>query len=178
MRIALPSIRRPRAAGPLVALLTLSLAGLATAPPASADVGQTIINRCLHGKSLAGFTQQDYQRALQELGTEVEEYSNCASLIHAAQLAKAGGGGTPRVTVATPISPAEQSSIARVTRLGSGPLRIGGGTVNPGVVHANVASALNSLPSSLLAVLAFLLGCAFLSAGGALRKLVRGRNQD
>jgi hypothetical protein len=45
-------------------------------------------------------------------------------------------------------------------------------------VHANVASALNSLPSSLLAVLAFLLGCAFLSAGGALRKLVRGRNQD
>jgi hypothetical protein len=181
MRIASPSIRPASPAGPLAALAALSLmmlAMLALAPPAMADVGQTIVNRCLHGKSLSGFTQRDYQRALQELGTEVEEYSNCASLIHAAQLAKAGGGGSARSTVATPVSPAEQSSINRVSKLGSGPLRIGGGTISPGVVHANVASALNSLPSSLLAVVAFLLGCALLSAGGALRSVVRRRNQD
>jgi hypothetical protein len=177
MRIAFPPIRPALAAGQLAATAALALLMLTFATPAIGDAGQTIIARCLHGKSLSGFTQQDYQRALQELGTEVEEYSNCASLIHAAQLAKAGGGGG-RGTVPTPVSPAEQSSISRATKVGSGPLRIGGRTVSPGVVHANVASALSSLPSSLLAVLAFLLACALLSAGGTLRNLVRRRNQD
>jgi len=152
---------------------------LGAAAPAGADTGQTIINRCIHGKSLSGFTQQDYQRALQELPTEVEEYSNCASLIHAAQLAAAAGDrGEARGTVATAVSPSEQTSIDRVSRVASPPLRIGGETVDPGVVHANVASALSSLPDSLLAVLAFLLACAFFTAGGALRKLVRDRNHS
>jgi hypothetical protein len=157
-------------------LLALTFAGAA---PASADTGQTIINRCTHGKSLSGFTQQDYQRALQELPTEVEEYSNCASLIRAAQLAAAGGDhGASRGTVATAVSPAEQTSIERVAKVGSGPLRIGGKTVDPGIVHANVASALSSLPDSLLAVLAFLLACAFFTAGGALRNIVRRRDNS
>jgi hypothetical protein len=153
----------------------LTAAILAGAPAAGADVGQTIILRCTHGKSLSGFSQQDYQRALQELPTEVEEYSNCASVIRAAQLAAAAGGrgGEQRTTVPAAISPAEQSSISRVRTVEPSALRIGGQTVDPGVVHANVASALNSLPSSLLAVLAFLLTCALLVAGGALRKLVR-----
>src|SRR5215831_1238674 len=65
---------------------------LASPPLARADVGATIINRCTHGQSLGGFSQQDYQRALQELPTEVEEYSECGNLIRRAQLAAAGGG--------------------------------------------------------------------------------------
>ena len=60
---------------------------------ASADIGTKIIERCTHGQSLSGFSQQDYRRALKELPTEVEEYSDCANLIRRAQLAAAGGGG-------------------------------------------------------------------------------------
>jgi hypothetical protein len=176
MRIALDTTWPSRQASLLATSAALLGLLLGAAPPAGADTGQTIINRCTHGKSLSGFTQQDYQRALQELPTEVEEYSNCASLIRAAQLA--ADRGEARGTVATPVSPSEQKSIERVSRVASPPLRIGGKTVDPGVVHANVASALSSLPDSLLAVLAFMLACAFFTAGGALRKLVRHRNHS
>src|SRR3977135_3938438 len=74
----------------LIALIALLL----LAPPARADVGATIIERCTHGQSLSGFSQQDYRRALQELPTEVQEYSDCANLIRRAQLAAAGAGGS------------------------------------------------------------------------------------
>ncbi len=41
--------------------------------------------------------------------------------------------------------------------------------LHPGVVHVNLASALNSLPTPLLALLAFLLVCALVLGGRALR---------
>ena len=74
--------RRPLHGLPLAAALLV----LASPPSAHADVGATIIERCTHGQSIAGFSQQDYERALQELPKEVEEYSNCGSLIRQAQL--------------------------------------------------------------------------------------------
>src|SRR5476651_1547251 len=85
MRIVLP-----RALALPVALLSilLSFAGLA-----QADIGEKIILKCTHGESLAGFTQKDYNKALKELETSLEEYSGCSSLIHQAQLAAAGSRG-------------------------------------------------------------------------------------
>jgi hypothetical protein len=67
--------------------LVAALLVLASPTSARADVGATIIERCTHGQSLAGFSQQDYQLALGELPREVEEYSNCANLIRQAQQA-------------------------------------------------------------------------------------------
>ena len=64
--------------------LAAALLVLASAPAARADVGATIIERCTHGQSIAGFSQQDYALALQELPTEVEQYSNCGDLIRQA----------------------------------------------------------------------------------------------
>jgi hypothetical protein len=160
----------------LVATLVMLLSIVATA---GADVGTTIINRCTHGKSLSGFSQQDYRRALQELPTEVEEYSDCANLIRRAQLAAAGGGGSAGggapAAIATPVTPAESKALSRVRKTGSAPLLVGDQLVRPGVVHANVASALSSLPSPLLAILSFLLASAVLLAGRALRNRVRAR---
>jgi hypothetical protein len=146
-----------------------------------ADVGATIINRCTHGQSVSGFSEQDYRRALQELPTEVEEYSDCGRLIRAAQLAAAGGAGGGASTTAggasaaTPLTPAERSVLSRVPKLGAAPLVVGDATVNPGVVHADVASALSSLPTPLLATLGFLLACALVLAAGAVRNRVRAR---
>lgn len=161
--------RAARSIAPVALVVALLLGGLAT--QAAADVGTTIINRCLHGQSIGGFTQMDYRKALQELPTEVEEYSECGELIRSAQLALAGGGPNPgggvASTVATPLTPAERSVLRRVSKTGSAPLVVGGTIVEPGVVHANVASAISSLPTPLLAVLAFLLACSLALAGGA-----------
>ena len=64
--------------------LAAALLVLASPSAAHADVGATIIERCTHGQSIAGFSQQDYALALQELPTEVEQYSNCGDLIRQA----------------------------------------------------------------------------------------------
>jgi hypothetical protein len=168
-----------RFAPALVAVL-LALACLAaSANVAVADTGTKIIERCTHGQSLSGFSQKDYRRALAELPTEVEEYSDCANLIRHAQLAAAGGGGSGgssgggSALLTTPISPAEQTSLAGASKASSGPLRIGGTNVQPGVIDTNVSSAFSSLPASLLAVLALLLACAAALSGRSIQKAIR-----
>jgi hypothetical protein len=161
--------------------LTVTVLFVAIVAPASADVGATIIDRCTHGQSLSGFSQQDYRRALQELPTEVEEYSDCGSLIRNAQIAAAGGrsaGAGAAALTATPLTPAERSVLNRVPKVGGEPFVVGGTIVHPGVVHVGVASALSSLPNPLLAILAFLLACALVLAGGALRNRVRARRSS
>jgi hypothetical protein len=156
---------------------------LGAAPAAGADVGATIIERCTHGQSLSGFSQQDYSRALQELPTEVEEYSDCANLIRRAQLAAAGGAGAGGPgggagAVVIPLTPAERRTLTQAIKGGSVPVRLGSQLVSPGVVHANISSAVSTLPDPLLAILAFLLACALLAAGGALRNRVRSHRPD
>ena len=161
-----------------------ALALLATAAPAAGDVGATIINRCTHGQSLSGFSQQAYRRALQELPADVEEYSDCASMIRRAQLAAAGGassrGGAAGLgaPAATPLSPAERTAISRLPRTGASPLRVGNDVVHPGVVHANISSAFSSLPNPLLAILALILASALAFGGRALRDRVRTRRHS
>ncbi len=177
MRIAFPT-RRPALPLSRLALLAALCAVLllAIASPAVANVGQTIINRCTHGESLSGFSQAAYHQALQELPTEVEEYSPCGNEIRRAQLAAAAGvgGGPSPGSAATPlpVTPAERIALNSAPKLAAAPVRVGNQTVSPGVIHANIASALSSLPDSLLAVLAFLLACALLLAGRALRNRV------
>jgi hypothetical protein len=181
MRIAPPT----RALALPVALLSMLLFSPALA---QADVGEKIILRCTHGESLTGFTQKDYNKALKELETSLEEYSGCSSLIHQAQLAAAGtrggsggGGGsaTPGVASATvPATPAERRELNRARAGGAIPLQLGNQLVRPGVVHADIASALSSLPNPLLAILAFLLACALALAGWVLRNRVRDRHHS
>jgi len=52
-----------------------------------ADEASTIIERCTHGQSLAGFSPSAYAAALQELTPTVREYSDCEELIRNAELA-------------------------------------------------------------------------------------------
>jgi hypothetical protein len=163
-------------AGAVLVLVLVVLSLLTGA--ARADVGERIIERCTHGQSISGFSQQAYRRALQELPTEVEEYSDCANLIRRAQLAAAGGqGGTGAGAplVPTPLTSSERRALRRVPKTGAAPLRVGGKLVQPGVVHPNVASALSSLPDPLLALLAFLLACALAVGGRAVTRRVIAR---
>jgi hypothetical protein len=160
----------------------LAAAALASAPTARADVGETIIQRCTHGQSLAGFSQSAYRQALKQLSADAEEYTNCAQLIRQAQLAAAGGHagalGAPESAVAIAATPTEQRAVSHAAHAGAVPVSVGGALVKPGVVHADIASAFNNLPDSLLALLVFLLACAALIGGRSLRNRIRGHRPD
>jgi hypothetical protein len=173
----LQSLKRISAtlARPLALALVLA-AGIA--PPANASVGETIIQRCTHGQSLSGFSQQAYSEALKDLTADAREYTECGSLIRQAQLAAASGsGGAPGAGAVTPITPtpSEQRAIAHATRAGPIPILVGGSLVHPGVIHANIASAFSSLPTPLLVIVIFLIACLLLVAGGAVRNHIRAR---
>jgi hypothetical protein len=167
-----PAVRdRPARRRSALGLAIALAATLSIVPAARADVGAAIIERCTHGQSLSGFSQQDYRRALQELPAEVEEYSDCASLIRRAQLAVAGGGGGEALGSITS-TPAERAALHGASRKAA-PVRVGGELVRPGVVHTNVASALSSLPTPLLALLAFLLAWGLALASRSITNRVR-----
>jgi hypothetical protein len=172
----LQSLKRISATLPRLLALALVLAA-GIAPPANASVGETIIQRCTHGQSLSGFSQQAYSEALKDLTADAREYTECGSLIRQAQLAAASGHGGPGAAAAIPITPtsSEQRAIAHATHAGPIPIRVGSSLVHPGVIHANIASAFSSLPTPLLAMVIFLIVCLLLVAGGAVRNHIRVR---
>jgi len=174
--------RRPFGLRTALAAALAAVTALAFAAGARADIGETIILRCTHGESLSGFSQSAYRKALKELSADTEEYSDCSSRIRQAQLAAAAGGssgGGPGQasgsTAALPATPAQQRAIVHAQHAVGGPIKVGAHVIDPGVVHVGIASALSSLPTPLLATLAFLLACALAFAGGALRNRARAR---
>jgi hypothetical protein len=174
----LQSLKRISATLPRPLALALVLAA-GIAPPATASIGETIIQRCTHGQSLSGFSQQAYSEALKDLTADAREYTECGSLIRQAQLAAASGrGGAPGAATAIAPTPSEQRAIAHATHAGPIPIRVGGSLVHPGVIHADIASAFSSLPTPLLAVVIFLIACLLLVAGGAVRNHIRARRSD
>ncbi len=180
MRIASTTNRR------LAALCATAVALLAPATAAHAeDAAHKILYRCGHGESLAGFPPSAYAKALKDISATTEEYSECGQLIRAAQAAAAqgqrssgGAGSTPLTTQPVAASPAEQKAISGAVQTGGEPVSLGGATVHPGVVHADVASAFSTLPTPLLVLIAFLLACLLAFGGRAVQKRVRGRSAD
>jgi hypothetical protein len=175
--------RLPARCGALTCLLTVL--ALSAAAPASADVGETIILRCTHNESLSGFSQSAYRKALKEANADTEEYSECVPLIRQAQAAAAAKGNTgasaPAVVAgAAPLAatPAETKAIEHASRVSPGPVNLGSSTVRPGVIHADISSAFNTLPTPLLATLAFLLAGLLTFTARDLRKRVRDSRSD
>jgi hypothetical protein len=168
------------------ALLTgaaLAAVALLAAPAAWAEsVGEQIVRRCTTAQSLSGFTQAQYKQALEDEQADAEEYSPCAEEIRQAEIAAAaargshhGGAAAAEAARAAPLAaaPAELRSLERAKRQGGGPVTVGGQVIHPGVVHADVASALSTLPTPLLAVLALMLACVLVLAGVLARKRIR-----
>jgi hypothetical protein len=177
--------RRDASHRPTVVAAFVLVLALAIAPAAHANVAETIILRCTNNQSLSGFSQAAYNAALRELNADLEEYSpQCASEIREAERAAAagghtaGGGAGAGAAVAVAATPSEQRAITHALKGRPQPVKLAGGTINPGVVHVDAASALSSLPTPLLATVAFLLACLLLVAGGALRNRLRARRSD
>ncbi len=138
-----------------------------------------IYEDCGSGTVPTGYSQQAYSQAIKEMEPFLAEYSTCPDLIHKAQLARAAsshggaGGGAGPAAVAPP-TPTEQRTLESVPHASSPSVPVGNEVIHPGVVHVDIASALSSLPTPLLALLAFLLAGALLLLGRAVREGVRG----
>jgi hypothetical protein len=167
----------------LATLLAALLLVLSSAAPASAGSTRKILEACSEGRVPRGYSQQAYRQALKQMPSELSEYSDCPSLIHKAQLADASGGGggsglgggaggAGSGAAVAPPTQAEQRALESSTHSGGAPVSVGGEAIHPGVVHVDIASALSSLPTPLLALLAFLLVCTLLLGGWALRNRV------
>jgi hypothetical protein len=146
----------------------VAIALLTGASPAAASQGQAIVEKCAHGEPFNGYSHSAYREALKHMSTEVREYSPCENLIRKAELAAAGGGtgggaGTASSKVALPLTPAERQAVQKA-HIHATPVEVGKERIRPGVVHADIASAVNTLPHSLFAVLAFLLAGALACA--------------
>jgi len=173
----------------LGALLALACAlqgllAVAAQPALAESVGEKIVEKCAHGEPFGGYTAADYREALKDMSTAAREYLACESEIRKAELAAAGSGtgtasqaGGASAHVALPLTPTEQKAVQSAHKHGSAPVQVGAQPIRPGVVHANIASAVNRLPTSLLVVLALLLAAVVALAAGEVRKRVRARHR-
>ncbi len=145
-------------------------------------------NQCFQTGAVSDtYSQAAYREALNELGADAVEYSDCAQLIRQAQLeaaARAGGGGAAAAGLAggvptvpaSSFTPTERAQIAALAspKTGGAPVPVGGRLVQPGLLHVNLASAVSTLPTPLQALLAMLAAAALLALG----RLVRDRVGD
>jgi hypothetical protein len=162
-----------------VVVAALVLAFPVAASASSSEVTK-IYEACGNGTVPSGYSQQAYSQAIKEMEPFLAEYSACPDLIHKAQLAGAAGphsagASSPSevgTTAVAPPTPTEQHTLESIPHASAPPVRVGGEVIHPGVVHVNLASAFNTLPTPLLALLAFLLACALLIVAWAVRRRI------
>ncbi len=164
----------------LAALASLALVSATGASPAAAEsVGEKIVEKCGHHEAFGGYTQSQYAEELKDMSTTTREYSLCESEIRQAELAAATGvSGGEASTGSTPLAltPTEQKAVQSAHKQGGArAVRVGAEPIRPGVVKANIASAVNALPHSLFALLALLTAAALTVAAWEVRKRVRAR---
>lgn len=157
--------RAPRALVPILALVLLVSAGAATPAWGSA---RDVIRDCSEDGVLNGkYSHGELAKALDQLPSDLDEYTDCRAVIRDAELrsarkGKSGPGVDSNVDTTSPPSAAEQRKLSEAAK-SAGPVRIGGSSVTPGFRAAGVGG---DLPPLVLAVLIAL--CATMVAGAAL----------
>jgi hypothetical protein len=161
-------------------LLITAVLGCLLLPAAAWASSDAVIKDCTDDGVIQGhYSQQDYKNALNNLPTDVDEYTDCRDVIKRAQLGGTGGGpggggtgggpggggasggGDPLATA----TPAERAALAKAQAGGaSKPVRIGGKLVQPGKLGFGGLGSPTTLPGSLIAVLVAL-GIAAAAAG-------------
>jgi hypothetical protein len=144
---------------------------------AVAGGGQQLVNDCTdNGRIDGSYSAGDYKDALNNIPTDVDEYTDCRDVIRQSQLANTGQEPEHKTAFAPaepqtgPPSPTQQQQIAKQrARFGSGkPLRIGGARITPGSLSRQAGTAgfgktSNDLP---VPVLVLLLAMAALTVAG------------
>ena len=143
------------------------LLGLATAAPAPASPTGVIRDCSEDGVLNGSYSQSELDGALEQLPSDLDEYTDCRSVIRRAQLKSAGDKRRPRraastadrVDAASPATGLEEQEIAKAAGAGDS-VRIGGTGVRPGGSAKPFDSAGfgTDLPSFVMIVLLALAG--------------------
>jgi hypothetical protein len=174
--------------------LILALAAvLLAAAPALADPTQRIYTDCQDGRIDGHYTQRQFQKALDDLPADIDEYTDCRSVIRRGQLTAAGGGGgrgsgsgqgagggggaatggggaggggaTSRDPLAG-ATPQERKAFDDAVAAGGRPVTLAGQAITPGAAGLHrLAAQGHDLPVPLIALLALV--AAGLAAGAA-----------
>lgn len=180
-------------------LFTLALVFLLPAATAGASARQVIRDCTDNGTVDSYHSQADYQAALKNLPSDVDEYTDCRRIIEAAKRrdarrpdpATSGGGsgggsggsgggivgsfntGTPSPANNVPTSPAESRALSAATA-GTAPVAVAGEPITPGGSGIVEASLRHALPAPLLViVILFGLGALAALTSGARRRGIR-----
>jgi hypothetical protein len=176
-------------------IMVICAASLAV-PAGALASGESVVKDCTDdGRMSKRYSQKEYRDALDNLPTDVDEYTDCRDVIRKAQLAAAGGrndsgaggtgaGGSPTGgsgAGGATVDPAtateqEKKAIENTARAGAAkPVTLSGQSITPEAPGLDQLDGLSTIPTPLLLVLG-LLGAAGLAAGGmAGRRLVNAR---
>jgi hypothetical protein len=174
-------------------LLTTAVLGCLLLPATTWASGDAVIKDCTDdGVIQRHYSQKDYSDALNNLPTDVDEYTDCRDVIKRAQVGGTGGsggpgspgggggagggggpaGGDPLATATA----AERAAVAAASAAGATkPISIGGKLVQPGKLGLGGLGSPTTLPGSLIAVLVALALAAAAAAGTYVRNRVIAR---
>jgi hypothetical protein len=165
------------------------LAVLLSAPAALADGTRTkILRECQDGRLTGTYTSSQIRDALNNIPDDIDQYSDCRDVLRRALLNQAGssggnggsaggpggggiggsggvGGGTAQPL--TPSTDADRKALDQAAKTGAQPLQIAGRDVTPG------EGVRNSVPTTLLVVLALLALAALAALLPSVRRLGR-----
>jgi hypothetical protein len=154
------------ARAPKASFLVVALALLASALGAVPAFGSAkdVIRDCSEDGVLNGhYSHSELAKALAQLPSDLDEYTDCRAVIRSAELrsaSKRNGPGPGNVDTVSPPSAKEQKKLHEATK-SAPPVKVGGLGVTPGAQAAGVGT---DLPPLVLALLLALAG-AMISGG-------------
>jgi hypothetical protein len=176
-------------AGTAAALLALSASAQAAQHYPNTPVG--VFQDCENNGALTQtFSESVLAQTLAELKTQALQYSDCADVIRAAELAGIAPATTTTTTTSTSSSAAAgkkhhhhhgtrrrriRSNPALAAKNGARKVRIDGTLVQPGAIELRSGSIVGALPGALIAVLVLLAVAAAGLGGRAARNHARAR---
>ncbi len=157
-------------------LIALALFGALLAPTAALASWEDLLQQACgpKGQVTGTYTQAEYKKALANIPADADQYSNCRSIIEAAQIAASTGSDAiseaQADSIITAATPEEKQAVSTaVTEASKGTnAKVGDVIVDPAAfgTAATGTAALNKLPLS-LKIMLVLLGAGALAAIGA-----------
>jgi hypothetical protein len=173
------------------AVLTL-LACLLLLPAAAGASGRSVVRDCTdNGRIDSHHSQSDYKSALNNLPSDVNEYTDCRQIIEQAKRRDAKSSGTTNHTGTTPggtggggggftpssgappaasgpNTPGERSALGNVPNQGGAPVAVAGEPITPGGTGITEAAFRHDVPGPLLVLIVLLgLGALAMTISGA-----------
>ena len=172
----------------LARLTAVAVAGCCLLPAAAHAGYKDVIRDCSEHDALTRtYTQREYREALAHMPTNLKEYSDCADIIHRAQLAAAGrkkddkdaGAGSSGAAPPAPPTAAEtadaQKQVVDASRDRSA-VDVAGDRVSPGSLAYRDFGSVSRLPGPLMVVALLIVGAALMLAALAVRGRVGRRH--